>query len=43
MFDAFNGLAKWFNPKGPTSLAKMVEQYLDIFLNGISSAAQAAT
>jgi TetR/AcrR family transcriptional regulator, cholesterol catabolism regulator len=43
LFDSFNGLAKWFNPKGPTSLAKMVEQYLDIFLNGISTEAPVAT
>jgi AcrR family transcriptional regulator len=42
MFDAFNGLAKWFNPKGSTSLANMVDRYLDIFLNGIGGAAPAA-
>jgi AcrR family transcriptional regulator len=38
LFDAFNGLAKWFNPKGPTPLAKMVEHYLDIFLYGTTTA-----
>jgi AcrR family transcriptional regulator len=41
MFDAVNGLAKWFNPKGPTPLRKMVEQYLDIFLHGVAGAAKA--
>jgi len=39
MFDAFNGLAKWFNPKGPTPLPGMVERYFDIFLDGIASKA----
>jgi AcrR family transcriptional regulator len=35
LFDAFNGLAKWFNPKGASSLAALVEQYLAIFLHGV--------
>ena len=35
LFDAFNGLAKWFNPKGASSLAVIVEQYLAIFLHGV--------
>lgn len=35
MFDAINGLAKWFNPRGPTPLPKMLDRYFDIFLNGV--------
>jgi AcrR family transcriptional regulator len=42
LFDAFNGLAKWFNPKGATPLPKMVEQYLDVFLHGVTTASTAA-
>jgi AcrR family transcriptional regulator len=42
LFDAFNGLAKWFNPKGPKSLPKMVDEYLDIFLNGVAGEARVA-
>jgi TetR/AcrR family transcriptional regulator, cholesterol catabolism regulator len=42
MFDSFNGLAKWFNPKGSTPLPKMVERYFDIFLNGVASKASVA-
>lgn len=37
MFDAFNGLAKWFNADGPLTLAEVCEQYLDIFMNGIAA------
>ena len=37
MFDAINGLAKWFNPKGPTPLTKMIDRYFDIFLHGVAS------
>jgi AcrR family transcriptional regulator len=36
LFDAFNGLAKWFNPKGPAPLAAIVEQYIVIFLEGVA-------
>ncbi|HEY1710586.1 MAG TPA: TetR/AcrR family transcriptional regulator [Rhizomicrobium sp.] len=36
MFDAINGLAKWFDPKGATPLPKMVQEYLDIFLYGVT-------
>jgi TetR/AcrR family transcriptional regulator, cholesterol catabolism regulator len=39
LFDAFNGLAKWFNPKGAQRLAPIVEQYLGIFLQGVASPA----
>jgi AcrR family transcriptional regulator len=38
LFDAFNGLARWFDPKGSTPLPKMTEQYLDIFLYGVTTA-----
>ncbi len=43
LFDAFNGLTKWLNLKGPTPLAKMTEQYLDIFLYGVTTAAPRAS
>lgn len=35
LFDAFNGLARWYNPKGPTPLAGIVEQYFGILLKGV--------
>jgi TetR/AcrR family transcriptional regulator, cholesterol catabolism regulator len=35
LFDAFNGLAKWFDPKGAQPLAPIVDQYLGIFLHGV--------
>lgn len=38
MFDAFNGLARWFDPKGPTPLNKVIEQYLTLFLDGVRTA-----
>lgn len=37
LFDAFNGLARWFDPKGPTPLSAVIEQYLAVFLNGIAA------
>ncbi len=37
LFDAFNGLARWFDPKGPTPLSAIIEQYLTVFLNGIAA------
>jgi AcrR family transcriptional regulator len=37
LFDAFNGLARWFDPKGPTPLPVIVEQYLAVFLTGIAA------
>ncbi len=36
MFDAFNGLGRWFNERGPSSLSAVVDQYLAIFLNGVA-------
>ncbi len=36
LFDAFNGMAKWFDPKGAMSLEQIVEQYLAIFLYGVA-------
>jgi TetR/AcrR family transcriptional regulator, cholesterol catabolism regulator len=39
LFDAFNGLAKWFDPRGGQSLAWIVEQYLGIFLDGVANSA----
>jgi AcrR family transcriptional regulator len=36
LFDAFNGLARWFSPRGPASLSTTVDQYLAIFLHGVA-------
>lgn len=36
LFDAFNGLARWYDVKGPSPLSTIVDQYLGIFLNGIA-------
>jgi AcrR family transcriptional regulator len=43
LFDSFNGLAKWFKPKGPIPLAQMVEIYMAIFESGMRSAPTATT
>jgi AcrR family transcriptional regulator len=43
LFDAFNGLAKWFDPKGAASLATIVEQYLGFFLYGAARETRGAT
>jgi AcrR family transcriptional regulator len=37
MFDAFNGLGRWFDAKGDLSLATVVDQYLGIFAAGIAA------
>jgi AcrR family transcriptional regulator len=37
LFDAFNGLGRWFNPKGPSTLTAIVDQYLAIFLRGVAA------
>ncbi len=36
LFDAFNGLARWFDANGPTPLATVIDQYLTVFVNGIA-------
>ncbi|GGC89415.1 TetR/AcrR family transcriptional regulator [Chelatococcus reniformis] len=36
LFDSFNGLARWFDSDGAQALAEVVEQYLAIFLQGVS-------
>ncbi|HEY4343328.1 MAG TPA: TetR/AcrR family transcriptional regulator [Parvibaculum sp.] len=36
MFDAFNGLGRWFDEKGSSSLSEITEQYIEIFLTGIA-------
>jgi hypothetical protein len=36
MFDAFNGLARWYDKRGAMSLAAIVEQHLSVFLYGIA-------
>lgn len=37
MFDAFNGLTRWFDPKGPMTLQEVVDEYLSVFTRGIAS------
>lgn len=37
LFDAFNGVVRWFDPAGPTSLETITEHYLEIFLGGIAA------
>ena len=37
MFDAFNGLARWYDASGPIRLSSVVEQYLAIFLCGVQA------
>ena len=36
MFDTFNGLARWFNKRGASTLTEIVDQHLSVFLNGIA-------
>lgn len=38
MFDAFNGIGRWFDPKGASKLSDILDQYIEIFLSGISAA-----
>lgn len=35
LFDAFNGLGRWFDPKGALELPTVIDRYLDIFIGGI--------
>ena len=35
LFDAFNGLARWFDRKGPMSLKTIVDRYLSFFAVGV--------
>lgn len=35
MFDAFNGLSRWFDKDGPAPLSMVVDQYLAVFLDGV--------
>lgn len=37
LFDAFNGLGRWYDENGPVLLSTIVEQYLTIFLKGIKA------
>lgn len=37
MLDAFNGLARWHDSKGPTPLRAAIDQYLSVFLTGITA------
>ncbi|MFZ3035420.1 MAG: TetR/AcrR family transcriptional regulator [Parvibaculum sp.] len=38
LFDAFNGLGRWYNEKGPAALSTIVDQYISIFVRGIGTA-----
>ena len=37
LFDAFNGLSRWFSPDGATPLPVFIEQYLSLFLSGAAA------
>jgi AcrR family transcriptional regulator len=37
LFDAFNGLSRWFSEAGPTSLSVIVDQYLAVFMDGVDA------
>lgn len=37
MFDAFNGLGRWYNEAGPAPLPTIVDQYLSVFASGIAA------
>ena len=37
LFDAFNGLSRWFSGAGPTSLSVIVNQYLAVFTDGVDA------
>jgi AcrR family transcriptional regulator len=37
MFDAFNGIGRWFNAKGASSLDAILDQYVSIFLDGVAA------
>jgi AcrR family transcriptional regulator len=37
LFDTFNGLSRWFNEAGPTSLSVIVDQYLAVFMDGVDA------
>lgn len=37
MFDAFNGLARWYDEKGELPLKTIVERYLAMFTDGIAA------
>lgn len=38
LFDAFNGLARWFDRNGPMPLKTIIANYLSTFLSGIAKA-----
>ena len=37
MFDAFNGIGRWYNEKGSSDLHSILDQYFSIFLQGIET------
>lgn len=37
MFDAFNGIGRWYNEKGASDLTSILDQYFSIFLQGIEA------
>lgn len=40
MFDTFNGLARWYNKRGSSTLSEIVEQHLSVFVGGIAAHAR---
>lgn len=37
LFDAFNGLSRWFNPKGAQPISQIADEYVAIFAKGIAA------
>ncbi len=37
LFDAFNGIGRWYNEKGASDLQSILDQYFSIFLKGIEA------
>ncbi|MBI1238217.1 MAG: TetR family transcriptional regulator [Alphaproteobacteria bacterium] len=37
LFDAFNGIGRWYDAKGANSLAQILDQYIAIFVKGIAA------
>lgn len=37
MFDAFNGLGRWYDESGPAPLSTITDQYLSVFASGIAA------
>lgn len=37
LFDAFNGIGRWYDAKGANSLSEILDQYIAIFVKGIAA------